>query len=308
MKTQITFFIAILFSLSTLAQELQTSVAPAPAATPKWKASVTSYLYDFEGTKASEKASYSFNDSTLNMQLMSLQYEYSKNWTIQVMAQHLDNYVETVLPGGLVLKDRSVGLGDTFVSAITPLYMTSEMMVLGDIGLSLPTGDINQKVSINSQQNNAYNMQNGSGTVDTVAGLTALSFQGPVQLGTHLTAIGRNGRNANGYRLGNLYRADAWVDYTTKIGVTPRLVGYYKHKEAISGQDETYRARDAYSEFYYHPQINWDLSAALKYARPVGPVTVAAEAGVPVAQDSVNHDSVVVSTQYYGNLSVSGSF
>lgn len=307
MKTQITFLTALFFSLFTQAQDLQTSVAKA-AATPKWKATASSYFYNFEGTKASEKAAYHFDDSTLSLQLVTLQYEFSKDWTFMVLAQHLDNYVETVLPGGLILKDRSKGLGDTMVSAITPFYASSNLILVGDIGASLPTGDINQKTDINPQQNNAYNMQNGSGTVDTVLGVTALSFQGPVQLGSHFTGMLRNGRNANGYRLGNLYRADVWADYNTKIGLTPRLVGYYKHKEAVDGQDEKYRVRDAYSEFYYHSQINWDLSAALKYAQAVGPVTIAAEAGVPLAQDSSNYDSVVVSTQYYGNLSVSGSF
>lgn len=151
-------------------------------------------------------------------------------------------------------------------------------------------------------------MQNGSGTFDTVTALTALSFQGPLQLGSHLTGIFRNGKNSNGYRLGDLYRADVWADYQTKIGVTPRLVGYYKHKNAISGQDLSYEARNPFNEFYYHDQINWDLSAALKYSQNVGAVALAVEAGVPVAQGMTNYDGAVVSTEYYGNLSVSGSF
>jgi hypothetical protein len=181
-------------------------------------------------------------------------------------------------------------------------------MLLGNLGVSLPTGNINNKNQYSPQNNYAYNMQNGSGTFDTVAGLTALSFNGPVQAGSHLMAVVRNGRNGNGYALGNQYRADAWLDYNTKFGLTPRLVGYYKHKNAIQGEDEQYGVRQPYTEFYYHDQINWDVSAALKYSQKAGPLNIAAELGTPLAQGSRNYDDAVVSTEYFGSLSVSGTF
>ncbi len=309
MKTLYSILFALLFTTSAFAanQELQTSVAPAaPVSAPKWKANVTTYYYNFEGTRASNEAAYEFANSTLDMQLFSLQYQYSPKWTFMVLGQYLNNYVETKM-FGTVYKDRTKGLGDTFVSAITPLYASSENLLLADIGASLPTGSINLKNEANPQANYAYNMQMGSGTVDAVTGLTAMTFQGAVQAGGHLTGIFRNGRNANGYSLGNLYRLDSWLDYNTSSGVTPRLVGYYKHKDAINGFDETL-GQNEWTRFYHSAQINWDVSAALKYAKTVGPVSVAVEAGVPLAQDSYNYDHVAVSTEYYGNLSVTGTW
>ncbi|MEZ0392407.1 MAG: hypothetical protein ACAH59_09340 [Pseudobdellovibrionaceae bacterium] len=317
MKTFKTILFAVLLavSFSSQAQDLQTSVEKTETKTaPKWKADFYSYYYNFAGTEASSKddAQYDFDDATLNMQLMSLQYQYSDKWTFQVMATYLDNYVETKMygPGGLtVYKDRTTGMGDTVFSAFTPLYASAEALVLADVGVSVPTGDIDQKNEYYPQYHYAYNMQNGSGTYDAVTGLTALSFQGNTQLGSHLTGIFRNGRNANGYGLGNLFRADAWVDYNTKWGLTPRLVGYYKHKGAVRGEDQQYSPRgNSLVEFYYHDQINWDVSAALKYSQPVGPVALSAEVGAPLAQGSRNYDNVVVSTEYYGSLNVGGSF
>jgi len=307
MKTIYSILLATLISsISFATTELQTSVTPAPTAAPKWKTNVTSYYYNFEGTRASDEAAYEFADSTLDMQLFSLQYQLSPSWTILILGQHLNNYVETKM-AGLVFKDRTKGLGDTFVSAITPLYASSEYLLLADIGASLPTGSINLKNESNPKSNYAYNMQMGSGTVDTVTGLTAMTFQGAIQAGGHLTGIFRNGRNGNGYSLGNLYRVDSWLDYNTSFGLTPRLVGYYKHKDAINGVDETL-GENPYTRFYHSTQINWDLSAALKYSKTAGPVTVALEAGAPLAQDSQNYDHVAVSTQYFGNLSITGTW
>ncbi len=309
MKTIFLFATTLLFSIHLFAQEeLQTAVkTEAPSSAPaKWKANVTSYYYNFQGTRASNEAEYEFADSTLQMQLFSLQYQASPSWTLMVLTQYLDNYVETKM-FGTMYKDRTKGLGDTFVSAITPISASAESLWLVDIGFSLPTGNINQKNAANPKANYAYNMQDGSGTVDTVTGLTGMYFLGPVQSGGHLTGIFRNGRNANGYSLGSLYRLDAWLDYNTSFGVTPRLVGYYKHKDAINGVDDTL-GENPWTRFYHSAQINWDLSAAVKYAKSVGPVAIALEAGVPLAQDSYNYDHVVVSTEYFANLSVTGSF
>lgn len=283
----------------------QSNVSAKPAV-KNWKAEWSSYFYDFEGTKTASNDLYTFGNSTLALQLFSLQYQYSPKLTIMVLGQYLDNFVETKMFGNIYY-DRVKGMGDTFVSAITPIYLGSSLMVFGDAGVSLPTGSIDKKNAYNPNSNYAYNMQLGSGTTDGVFGVTALHINGSTVAGSHLAAILRDAKNKNGYHLGNQYRADAWVDYNTAIGLTPRLVGYYKNKEAITGEDSTL-ARQALTEFYYHQQINWDVSAALKYEKPVGAVALSAEVGRPLLQDSKNFDDAVVSTEYYGNVKVSGAF
>jgi hypothetical protein len=313
MKTLKTILISLAFTLTAQAQELQTTVEKVkPAAPPAWSANLTTYAYDFQGTRDSKKADYGFDATTLNMQLLTLQYQYSPKLTFQLMAQYLENHVETRFQS-MWVKDNTRGFGDVVLSAVTPFYASAGGIVLGDVGVSLPTGKIDNKnlSNPNPNVNYPYNMQMGSGTLDTIVGLTALSFQGPVQLGTHLTGVYRSRQENNlGYRLGDMYRADAWADYNTSFGLTPRVVGYYRHKEAVVGEDPTV-ARDAtagFMEFYYHPQANWDVSAALKYTYKLGALALVAEAGVPVAQDAINYDDVVVATRYYGSLGVSGSF
>ena len=74
--------------------------------------------------------------------------------------------------------------------------------------------------------------------------------------------------NRNGYKLGNLYKGEGWVDLPAGFGFTPRVVGYYKVKQAIKGVDPTL-GRNIYTEFYHHDQQNWDISAALKFERKI---------------------------------------
>jgi hypothetical protein len=208
----------------------------------------------------------------------------------------------------MTFRDKTVGFGDVLVDAIRPLYLGSSLMLFVDIGVSVPTGSISKKNASNPALNYAYNMQLGSGTFDAQAGLTALHLNSFFQTGAHFSTYQRTGRNEYGYRLGALYKADAWFDVPVGLGFTPRAVGYYKVKTAINGQDKTL-GRTELTEYYHHDQRNWDVSLALKFEKALLPrLTVVAEAGRPIYQDSRNSDQVVVSTNYYGTVGVSGTF
>lgn len=275
---------------------------------PKWKSSFNSYFYDFEGTRAQKNNAYEFGDTTLKMQMMSLQYQMDNGWALMGIASYFQNTVVTRL-GGVDYKDASEGIADTILAASGPLMMSGSFMLLADAGVSLPTGSIDEQNPNAPGTRYPYNMQMGSGTTDGVLGLTPLYLTADYQLGSRLSTILRTGeKNDNGYRLGNQYKLDAWADFPLPKGFTPRVVGYYKYRDALKGQDSTF-GRNFLVEYYHHSQINWDLSAALKYGLVISPkVALNAEAGVPLAQDSQNYDSVVISTQYYVNLGVTGQF
>ena len=287
--------------------------APQAPAMPKWKTSFNSYFYNFEGTKAQKNNLYSFGDTTLKMQMMSLQYQLDNGWTLMGLAQYYETYVVTKLPAyNIVSKDSSRGIADTLLSANKAVVMNGSFMLITDLGVSLPTGSIDEMNPSGPKGTHyPYNMQMGSGTIDGVFGIMPLYLKANYQLGSRLSATVRTGgHNDNGYRLGNLYRLDAWADFPMKYGFTPRLVGYYKDKEGVDGYDRTsdYKG-NAFLDYYHHDQINWDVSAAVKYQYSVSPkVALNAEFGVPMAQDCINSDDVIVSTRYYANLGVTGQF
>jgi hypothetical protein len=277
-------------------------------ATPKnWKTTFQSYFYDFEGTRASSRAAYNFGLTTLAMQMLTVEYKAPGNWTLMVIGQHYKNRVITNM-FGMSFDDTTEGFADTYLMAMHSIVMDGSFMLFGDFGATLPTGSIDKRNKAAPQMVYAYNMQLGSGTIDAIGGLTALYFAPKAQLGSRLSTTMRNGPNQNGYSLGALYKLDAWVDVPVGWGFTPRVVGYYKHKDQLRGEDKTL-ARQPLTEFYYHDQINWDVSVAMKYSNQVLPsLALNAEFGAPVAQGMTNYDDAVVSTNYYGSLGVSGTF
>lgn len=316
-RSKLKIFFALLFSisLSAFAQEVNESKTTLPnesssgvVAPARVKFDLSAYYYNFEGTRQQRDGLYTFGDTTLRMDLLTMTYQVNPAWTLMMIGQRYENYVVTKTDAATFI-DRTSGFGDVILSGLTPLVANAEVMVLGDIGVSLPTGSINNRVAGYADFNYPYNMQMGSGTYDIVAGISPMAFFKTGTLSSRLSSAIRTGRNQNEYTLGNLYRLDASYDFKTGTGFTPRFVGYYKYKDSVSGEDK-FRPRDAFTEFYFHSQINWDVSVALKYQAqiPGTQIAIGGEFGVPVAQDSQNYDHVVVSTEYYGNLSLKGEF
>lgn len=290
-------------------QSVEKTAAVSAAAVPsKWNASFNSYLYDFEGKVEDKHSNYGFGDVKLKLQMFSLSYQLNSETTLLANLPYIENEVLTYFFKA-PYKDYTRGLSDLSLSANHFVGIYSGIMVMADLGLSLPTGGISEKNVNNPSLNYVYNMQLGSGTLDPIAGITAMKLGQNYTLGSHVMGIFRTGQNnLNDYHLGNQYRLDAWADYNLNSIFQARLVGYHKTKEAISGQDKTI-GRNALVEFYHHNQMNWDLSAAIAAKQAVNKnISLAAEFGVPLAQGSQNWDDVEVITQYYGKLSVSGVF
>lgn len=314
-------FIALLLSISTFAQEEQpekTSVnttAPVLQA-PKWRLNYFSYYYAFQGERAAVTNLYDFDKITARLDFLNVNFALPKNWSLNVLFQHQDNYIETRFPRETnplwkASNDRINGLADTYVTVLAPVVTAYPVFVTADFGVSLPTGAIDYKaVNLPGLEiyNLAYNAQLGSGTTDGLLGLTAIYMGADYQVGSRFFSNIRAGRNKFGYRLGNQYRWDTWLDYNFKNGFTPRIAGFYRYKDPIDGFDET-RGNNPADNFFFNKQINWDISVALRYKKDVfQKLAISAEAGVPVAQANINVDNTFVRTQYYLNLGLNTAF
>lgn len=286
----------------------QAAVGPVASA-PQWKASISTTYYNMQGSRAADKDfDYSFGDSWVSLESMNLKYTPAPGWTVSATAKYIDNYYEFQIPHFATQQQRTAGMGDTTVALIHPLLDSGAFHLTGDVGVSLPTGSINQSNHDFPAYHYGYYIQLGSGTYDGVAGLTAVYMKSLFMLGSRVAANVRQATNSNHYREGNLYNADAWADVPLKYGFTPRLIGHYFRKDAMYGADPTL-PRQPLTEYYYHTQTTWNVSAALKYDYAFASgVTVGAEAGVPLFQGMMNYDDVQISTNYYGTLSLSGRF
>lgn len=320
-----TLFIALFLNFFSSAQDLdkenptlQTAevVVPAP---PTWKLNYSQYFYSFQGERPAITNEYDFDKITSRMEFFNINYALPQNWSVNVLFQHFDNYIETLFPEAGKLNplfarsdDRIKGLSDTYITVVAPVSLGYPWVVTADFGVSLPTGNLDYKaVNLPGLEaiNLAYNAQLGSGTVDGLLGGALLYLQPNYIWGARAFANIRTGTNKFDYRLGNQYRLDSWFDYNFKNGITPRLAGYYRYKDPVIGFDET-RGRLAADNYFYSKQMNWDISAALKYQKSFykSKLTFIAEAGVPIAQENINVDNSFVRTQYYVNAGLNAAF
>lgn len=318
----ITLLFSILIAFGASGEEQISSEAAAistpapPIKMPRWRLNFSSYYYAFKGERAAVTNLYDFGDINTRMDFLNINYALPKNWSVNVLFQHFDSYIESKFPSTpwpwAQSNDRIRGMGDTYLTAMAPIKIGYPIMITADFGLSLPTGGIDYKaVNLPGLESfhMAYNAQLGSGTVDGLAGATILYLQPKYQIGSRVFANIRTGTNKYDYRLGNQYRLDMWYDYNFANGITPRLTGYYRYRDPINGFDET-RGNNPADNFFFNKQINWDISAALRYQKALGKSKLAfnAEVGVPIAQRNINVDNSFVKTLYYGNLGLNAAF
>jgi len=125
------------------------------------------------------------------------------------------------------------GWGDTNVSAIFRLWSAERHQLLGALGVSIPTGSVDEKVNGRFTH---YMMQLGSGTWDLTPSVTYKGHTGRVFWGAqYLAAIRLQEENDSGYRLGNVHQATAWtgVELAEWVNLTGRIS--YRHDGHIRG-------------------------------------------------------------------------
>lgn len=319
---------SVVLSFTASAQDIdkenpsvQTAEVVVPAA-PKWRLNYSQYFYSFQGERGAITNDYDFDKITSRMEFFNINYALPNNWSLNVLLQHYDNYIETLFPNYAKINpnlgrsnDRIKGFSDTYVTLIAPVSLGYPWVVTTDFGVSFPTGGIDYK-AVNlpgfESYNLAYNAQLGSGTTDGLLGTTVLYLQPNYVIGARAFANIRTGMTKFNYRLGNQYRVDGWFDYNFKNGLTPRLAGYYRYRDPVVGFDEN-RGQimaDTADRYFYSQQINWDISAALRYQKSFykSKMAFVAEAGVPLAQENINIDNAFVRTLYYVNAGLNAAF
>lgn len=290
---------------------------------PKLFLTYSYYKYDLQGTNSANTRIYKFDASTVDLNMVTATYLLSPNWTLLAFVPYIKNMVETVyepLPGGLNFKTRDYteGLSDIRLMAVTPTLVQGSHMILTDISVTLPTGDINQKFTSNPTQNAAYNMQLGSGTTDLIVGSTYSYTTTPAWVqSARAEATVRGGRNENGWALGNQLVLSAGSKYQPAKWAEVGVVANYKARDAVQGRDDKYELHNDWNnvahgdghQYYHAPQINWDTEVVGKLTSPsYFGVNASAEAGVSFYRDAINKDDIRLDNPYWIAASVNGVF
>ncbi len=229
---------------------------------------------------------------TMDMHMVMLMYGFTDRLTLMGMATYLDNKMDMLMNMGMGNKSeppmRTSGVGDTELRGI---YKINKFMV-GSLGLSIPTGDIDQEFETMGMTFRApYDMQLGSGTVDLKPALTAnfLSEDAKWNWGGQVMYTYHIGDNENHYSLGDSVKLNAWLQRA--LGPAAgwlRLA--YNNTGRIHGRDPEIQklldpmmgapTPDADPNNYGGHRLDGFIGASFTK----GPFSIGVEAGIPLYQ------------------------
>ena len=155
----------------------------------------------------------------MHMHMLGAMYATSDKITLMAMVNYLGMEMDHLTAMGGEFTTESKGFGDTKLSMLYRFFNKNRQQLHGQIGLSIPTGNIDNK-DITPASNGSdvilpYPMQIGSGTLDPEIALTYLAQCDNLSFGSQLRGTFRFGENSNDYRLGNRYALNNWLAVKT---------------------------------------------------------------------------------------------
>lgn len=167
-----------------------------------------------------------------DMHMLGVMVAVSEQLTVMAMLPYVEKRMDHRARNGNVFTTESEGVGDAWIGGILRLHDTPRRSLLLNLGLSLPTGSIDEhddtprcRMMGNCPAQLPYPMQLGSGTFDPRIGLTWRSDAGTWSWGSQALATFRLGRNDNGYSQGELFEASGWLarPVSERISLSARL-------------------------------------------------------------------------------------
>lgn len=182
------------------------------------RAGTSDVSLDSVGYKRNKQYDYMMipTDMTMDMHMFMLMYGITDRLTVMAMANYQVNSMGMLMdmgPGKMITREDPMstrGIGDTEIRGI---YKINKYLN-GSLGLSLPTGDIDQTIVMMRKTYRApYDMQLGSGTYDLKPAFTysAISDDAKWNWGGQAMYTYHIDKNKNDYSLGDNFKATGWL-------------------------------------------------------------------------------------------------
>jgi hypothetical protein len=168
---------------------------------------------------------------TMDMQMIMLMYGINNKITLNAMIPITQMSMQFYNPGGGGFVENSSGLGDIYLSVITPIYQSGVHRLQIEPGITIPTGSINNMTVVPPAMPGMpagmslveYKMQPGTGTVAFAPKLTYLAQTDKVAWGAQLSTELQLGQNSHHYQASNTGELTAWVAPTVSEHFSPSL-------------------------------------------------------------------------------------
>lgn len=176
-------------------------------------------------------------DMTMQMHVVGVMYSPSEKVTLIAMIPYMIKEMDHRTSLGFIpapdttFTTRSDGLADIKLTGLIPLMQSGRHRIHLGVGLSFPTGSIDEKDDLPPLDGNdahlPYPMQLGSGTYDLLGGLTYSGQAEHWSWGGQAGGTLRTGENDNDYSLGDTFALTSWVarKWSQKVSTSLRVNG-----------------------------------------------------------------------------------
>ena len=183
---------------------------------------------------------------TMDMFMFGVMYAPSDKLTLMAMQnivkKDMNLTAQMMMNDMTMMRDFSTsssGFGDLKLGALYGLHSNEKTSLHLNVGLNIPTGDLEQRDDTPMMDNAKlpYTMQLGSGTLDISLGATYKENYTNTSWGTQFMSTFRTGENSQDYSFGNLYQLNLWGSYrlSNNFSVSARFLGISEGE--ISGSD-----------------------------------------------------------------------
>ncbi len=242
------------------------------------------------------------NKMSGNMQMFGAMYGLTSAVTVFVSGSYVEKEMVAQAFRGMAGANRlgtstlkTEGFGDTRVGGIVGLYDHHGTKISAVLGVSLPTGSIDETVvplipnGMRATRRANYGLQLGSGTYDGLVGLNYLASSGPFSWGAAYRArFALEDENDEGYSWGDRHLVTGWLSYALNQSLSGSLRLEASTTGAVDGSDPLIAgpARGANPDFYGGERV--EAFAGLNAHIPlsgVGMGRLGIEAGTPLYEN-----------------------
>ncbi len=176
---------------------------------------------------------------TMQMHMLGVMYAPTDWVTLMAMLPIVRKKMDHRVRNGVRFTTVGEDIGDLKLGALFPVYVKGRHNVQFNVGLSVPTGSIDEKdMTPLGRAVLPYPMQIGSGTVDAMLGGSYVYQRSNWSWGTQASGVIRMGRNDEDYSLGDTLNVTTWFGWNWSEWISSSVRLNYDLWGNIDGQDD----------------------------------------------------------------------
>ena len=147
----------------------------------------------------------------MDMHMLHFMYGYTDNITLYIMPQFYSMTMDHLRANTTTFRTHNEGFADLRFGALWKIYEGCNDEVILNLGMSAPTGDIDNRTAGGAGPEFPYPMRLGTGTFDLLPGITYKRYSETGSFGAQFQTYLPLGENDNDYSVGEEFKLNFWI-------------------------------------------------------------------------------------------------